>query len=136
MKSLLHHYGILTTEMVTVIRHVSETSWRIFSIHWRMKQRQSATRRLWVGATHFHGVFRALKNRVSTTAVKSTRNTIVTWAHCIAVIAHKSTAWLNLERRYVPFREICLIFTGIGVYKKMFVKRRQYGVLVPITSET
>jgi hypothetical protein len=37
MESLLHHYRILTTEMVTVIRHVSETSWRICSIHWRVK---------------------------------------------------------------------------------------------------
>ena len=60
MESLLHHYGILTAEMVAVIRHVSETSWRICSIDWRVKQRQSATRRLWIGTAHFHGVFRAL----------------------------------------------------------------------------
>jgi hypothetical protein len=37
MESLLHHYGILTTEMVAVIRNVSETRRRICSIDWRVK---------------------------------------------------------------------------------------------------
>jgi len=37
MEGLLHHNGIFATEVVTVIRNISEAGGRILSIHGRMK---------------------------------------------------------------------------------------------------
>jgi hypothetical protein len=37
MEGLLHYYGIFTTEVVAVIRHISETSRRVCGIDWRVK---------------------------------------------------------------------------------------------------
>jgi hypothetical protein len=36
MEGLLN-YGIFTTEMMAIIRHISETSWRVCGFDWRMK---------------------------------------------------------------------------------------------------
>jgi hypothetical protein len=34
---LLRNYRIFTTEAVTIIRHISETNWRVFGIDGRVK---------------------------------------------------------------------------------------------------
>jgi hypothetical protein len=35
MEGLL--YGFFTTEVVAIIRHISETSWLVYGIDWRVK---------------------------------------------------------------------------------------------------
>ena len=37
MEGLLHDYGIFATEVVAIIRHISEASWRVCDIDWCMK---------------------------------------------------------------------------------------------------
>ena len=37
MEGLLHDYGIFATEVVAIVRHISETSWCICGIDWRVK---------------------------------------------------------------------------------------------------
>ena len=37
MEGLLHDYGIFATEVVAIVRQISETSWRICGIDWRVK---------------------------------------------------------------------------------------------------
>lgn len=87
MEGLLHNYGIFATEVVAVIRHISETSWRVCGIDWRVKQRESTARWLSVGSAHFHSVFRALQNHVSTTATKSRRNSRISLPGHIASLS-------------------------------------------------
>ena len=77
MKGLLHNYGIFTIEVVAIIRYISKTSWRVRSVDWRVKERQSAPRRLCVGSTEVRGVFGALESQFSTTYRKSRRNTMI-----------------------------------------------------------
>jgi hypothetical protein len=37
MEGLLHNYRISASEVVTIMRYISETSWRVCGIDWRMK---------------------------------------------------------------------------------------------------
>jgi hypothetical protein len=37
MEGLLHDYGIFATKVMAIIRRISETSWRVRGIDWRVK---------------------------------------------------------------------------------------------------
>jgi hypothetical protein len=121
MESLLHHYGILTTEMVAVIRHVSKTSWRLCSIHWRVKESQSATRRLRVGTAHFHGVIRALKNQGSTTTTKIRRNKIISLPGHVTSLSWRVRSIVKLSMRLRTTSQNSPALHGDRGLQKMFV---------------